>query len=116
MLQCCLATPSSVLGRCSERLSSRGSPLGGNSISLSGITLNQLTWTAPNVVYNFDVQAGFSYWFTPNWALRASYRLDAFIDPLRVAPDDGATRTDIGPGRSMDRYYHGPKLAVQARF
>jgi hypothetical protein len=40
----------------------------------------------------------------------------AFIDPLRVAPDDGATTAIFGPGRSMDRYYHGPKAALVAEF
>ena len=91
-------------------------PTTGLSNSLSGLSLNQLTWTAPNTVFNFDIQAGVSYWFSPNWALKLSYRLDAFIDALRVAPDDGATRTDIGPGRSMDRYYHGAKVAVVAKY
>ena len=56
-----------------------------------GLGVNQVSWSAPNTVYNFDIQAGFGYWFSPFWKLAVSYRLDAFIDPLRIAPDDGAT-------------------------
>ena len=57
-------------------------------------------------VYNFDIQGGFSWWFSPTFKLGLSYRLDAFIDPLRAAPDDGR----------LSRYYHGPKLTLTGRF
>ena len=67
-------------------------------------------------MWNYDIQAGVGYWITPNWKLAVSYRLDAYLDVLRVAPDDGATNSSIGPGRSMDRYYHGPKASLAARF
>jgi hypothetical protein len=56
------------------------------------------------------VQAGIGYWITPYVKVAASYRLDAYLDPLRAAPDDTL------PGRSIDRFYHGPKLSVTGRF
>ena len=37
-------------------------------------------------VYNVDMQAGFYYWFTPTWKAALSYRLDAFMSPLRTFP------------------------------
>jgi hypothetical protein len=85
-------------------------------IGINGITVNERTWSAPNTVYNFDIQGGVGYWVTPNWKVAVSYRLDAFIDPLRVSPDDGAAVGAIGPGRSMDRFYHGPKATLAGRF
>ena len=58
------------------------------------------------MVYNFDIQGGFSWWLSPTAKLGLSYRLDAFIDPLRAAPDDGR----------LSRYYHGPKLTLTGKF
>jgi hypothetical protein len=57
-------------------------------------------------VYNFDIQAGFSWWLSPTSKLGLSYRLDAFIDPLRAAPDGGR----------VSRFYHGPKLTLTGTF
>jgi hypothetical protein len=88
----------------------------GFALGINGIPLNQVSWPSPTTVYNFDIQGGVAYWFTPNMKLVLSYRLDAFIDALRIAPDDGATNPAIGPGRSMDRFYHGPKAALAAKF
>jgi len=76
--------------------------------------LSSTHWSSQIVVYNFDVQGGFSYWLTPNWKLALSYRLDAFLNPLRSAPDDGTTGS-VGPGRSIDRFYHGPKITLTGR-
>ncbi|MFZ1883140.1 MAG: Lpg1974 family pore-forming outer membrane protein [Rhodoplanes sp.] len=86
------------------------------AVGLYGVPLNNVSWSAPTTVYNFDVEGGFAYWFTPYLKLGVSYRLDAFVNALRVAPDDGATDPTIGPGRSMDRFYHGPKATLTARF
>jgi hypothetical protein len=86
------------------------------ALGIYGIPLNNVTWSAPTTVYNFDVEGGFGYWFTPYLKLAVSYRVDAFVNALRVAPDDGATDPTIGPGRSMDRFYHGPKATLTARF
>ena len=88
----------------------------GFALGATGIPVNQRSWSSPNTVYNFDVQAGFSYWFTPHMRLGISYRLDAFIDALRTAPDDGSLTAAIGPGRSIDRFYHGPKATLAAKF
>jgi len=86
------------------------------AVGLYGVPLNNVSWSAPTTVYNFDVEGGFGYWFTPYLKLAVSYRVDAFVNALRVAPDDGATDPTIGPGRSMDRFYHGPKATLTARF
>jgi opacity protein-like surface antigen len=86
------------------------------AFGIANVPVNQVSWSAPTTVYNFDVEAGLSYWFTPNLKLGVSYRLDAFIDPLRIAPDDGALNPAIGPGRSVDRFYHGPKATLAAKF
>ena len=67
---------------------------------------NGTSWSSSVAVYNFDIQGGVSWWFSPTFKLGLSYRLDAFIDPLRAAPDDGR----------LSRYYHGPKLALTGRF
>ena len=67
---------------------------------------NGTKWSSSVAVYNFDIQGGFSWWFSPTFKLGLSYRLDAFIGPLRAAPDDGR----------VSRYYHGPKLTLTGRF
>ena len=59
---------------------------------------------------NADIQVGFGYWFTPNMKFAVSYRLDAFLDPLRASADDTL------PAQSIDRYYHGPKVTLVGRF
>ncbi len=67
---------------------------------------NGTNWSSSATVYNFDVQAGLSWWFTPALKLGLSYRLDAFIDPLRSGPD----------GDRLSRLYHGPKLTLSGKF
>ena len=47
---------------------------------------NGTNWSSSVAVYNFDIQGGFSWWFSPTFKLGLSYRLDAFIDPLRGCP------------------------------
>jgi hypothetical protein len=86
------------------------------AVGLNGVPLNQVSWSAPTTVYNFDVEGGIGWWFTPGLKLAVSYRVDAFVNALRVWPDDGVTNPAIGPGRTMDRFYHGPKATLTARF
>jgi len=74
--------------------------------------LSNSHWSSQIVVWNLDVQGGFSYWFNPNLKLGLSYRLDAFLDALRTAPDDTGA---FSPGRSIDRFYHGPKITLTGR-
>jgi len=71
---------------------------------------NSTLWSKQINVVNVDVQAGIGYWITPYMKLAVSYRVDAFLDPLRAAPDDTL------PARSIDRVYHGPKATLTARF
>jgi len=67
-------------------------------------------WSKQIYVWNFDLQAGIGYWITPSMKVALSYRVDVFLDPLRQLPDDTL------PGRSIDRYYHGPKLTLVGRW
>jgi hypothetical protein len=76
------------------------------SASSQPAPLNFTSRSSSITVFNFDAQAGFSWWFNPSLKLGLSYRLDAFIDPLRAAPEGG----------SLSRYYHGPKLTLTGRF
>jgi hypothetical protein len=76
------------------------------SASSQPAPLNFTSRSSSITVFNFDAQAGFSWWFNPSLKLGLSYRLDAFIDPLRAAPDDGR----------LSRFYHGPKLTLTGRF
>jgi hypothetical protein len=71
---------------------------------------SSLLWSKQINVVNADVQAGIGYWITPYMKFAVSYRVDAFLDPLRAAPDDTL------PARSIDRVYHGPKATLTARF
>ena len=75
-------------------------------ISASGITSGS-QWSKKATVLNGDIQAGFSYWFTPNMKLGVSYRLDAFTNVLRAFPSDDPA--------VLDRYYHGPKVTLTGR-
>ncbi len=67
-------------------------------------------WSKSIYVWNFDMQAGFGYWITPNMKLTATYRVDAYLDALRQNPDDTL------PAQSIDRYVHGPKIGVVGRW
>jgi hypothetical protein len=58
-------------------------------------------------VFSGDIQAGISYWFTPNLKLGASYRLDALINFNSDPAIANLTR---------DRYTHGPRLTVTGQF
>jgi hypothetical protein len=61
------------------------------------------------VVGNVDLQAGFAYWVTPNFRVNASYRLDAYFGAIRTLDVAGNQRT-------VDRYFHGPRIAGTVRF
>jgi hypothetical protein len=93
-----------------------------NSIVTTGTTVtpaalaflgggNVSTTTAERFAYvlSADIQAGVSYWFTPNLKVGASYRLDALINVQNTAR---ATAANIMP----DRYTHGPRLTVTGQF
>lgn len=71
---------------------------------------NNEYWTKAIYVWNFDMQAGFGYWITPNWKATIAYRLDVFLDPLRQFRDDTL------PAQSIDRYYHGVKVGLLGRW
>lgn len=59
-------------------------------------------------VFNADIQVGVSYWMTQNVKLSASYRLDAFFGLFNQTFAAGA--------QTVDRYIHGPRVAVTAQF
>jgi hypothetical protein len=74
------------------------------------VATNNLYWSKPIYVWNIDLQAGLGYWLTSYAKLSLSYRIDAFLDALRMTPDDTL------PAQSVDRYYHGPKVTLTGRF
>jgi hypothetical protein len=78
-------------------------------LGISGIGSSSY-WSKSIYVWNFDVQAGIGYWITPNWKVAVSYRVDAFFDALRQTPDDAL------PAQSVDRYFHGPRVALTGRW
>lgn len=60
-------------------------------------------------VFNFDAQAGISYWFTRNFKLTASYRFDGYLNALTIIETNGA----LG---QQDRFYYGPLLRGTVTF
>lgn len=63
-------------------------------------------------VFNADVQVGVSYWMAQNMKITASYRLDAFFNVLSTLD----AKNDPTRLQRIDRYTHGPRLAVTAQF
>ncbi len=61
------------------------------------------------VVPNLDAQLGLSYWFNQNLKVTASYRIDAYFGALSTIDANGRE------GR-IDRYFHGPRLALTGTF
>jgi Legionella pneumophila major outer membrane protein precursor len=63
-------------------------------------------------VFNSDIQLGVSYWVSQNMKISASYRLDAYFNVFAALDaQNDATRL-----QRIDRYTHGPRLAVSAQF
>ena len=63
-------------------------------------------------VFNSDIQLGISYWVSQNMKISASYRLDAYFNVFyTLDAKNDATRL-----QRIDRYTHGPRLAVTAQF
>jgi Legionella pneumophila major outer membrane protein precursor len=63
-------------------------------------------------VFNSDIQLGVSYWMSQNMKISASYRLDAYFKVLSTLD----AKNDPTRLQSIDRYIHGPRLAVTAQF
>jgi hypothetical protein len=57
-----------------------------------------------------DIQAGVSYWFSPNLKLGVSYRIDALI---AVKNQKSANADDL---LIPQRYWHGPRVTLTGRF
>jgi hypothetical protein len=57
-----------------------------------------------------DIQAGVSYWFTPNLKLGASYRIDTLI-AVKNTKSANAENLLI-----PQRYWHGPRLTLTGQF
>lgn len=74
-----------------------------------GNNVNTTTTERFATVFSGDIQAGVSYWVTPNVKVGASYRLDALIN---LQNQRAAAVTNITP----DRYTHGPRLTVTGQF
>jgi hypothetical protein len=63
-------------------------------------------------VFNSDIQLGVSYWINQNLKISASYRLDAFFNVLNTLD----VKNDPTKLQPIDRYIHGPRLAVTGQF
>ena len=57
-----------------------------------------------------DIQAGVSYWFTPNIKVGLSYRIDALI---AVKNQKSANADNLV---LPQRYWHGPRLTLTGTF
>jgi opacity protein-like surface antigen len=77
--------------------------IGGGSISTS-TDARFVTMLSP------DIQAGVSYWFTPNVKLGLSYRIDALI---AVKNQKSANADNL---LLPQRYWHGPRLTLTGQF
>jgi hypothetical protein len=63
-------------------------------------------------VFNADIQVGVSYWMTQNLKVSASYRLDSYFNVFQALD----LQNDPTKLQKIDRYTHGPRLAVTAQF
>ena len=63
-------------------------------------------------VFNVDGQAGLSYWFSPNFKITASYRVDAYFSALKTVKPGTAN----GSFNSVDQIYNGPMLRLTSSF
>jgi hypothetical protein len=63
-------------------------------------------------VTNADIQVGTSYWFSPNMKASLSYRLDAFFNAFAGLD----AQNDPNHLVRINRYYHGPRLALTGQF
>ena len=57
-----------------------------------------------------DIQAGVSYWFTPNLKVGVSYRIDALI-AVKNTKSANADNLVL-----PQRYWHGPRLTLTGAF
>lgn len=70
------------------------------------------TRTRGATVFNADLQLGVSYWLNSMVKVSASYRLDAFFGVLSTF--DAAN--DFERPTKIDRYFHGPRVAVSGTY
>jgi hypothetical protein len=60
-------------------------------------------------VFNLDAQAGFSYWFTRNFKMTATYRFDGYWNAVRTVNLAGNIVNE-------NRFYYGPMLRATLAF
>jgi len=63
-------------------------------------------------VFNADIQVGVSYWMSQNLKASLSYRLDAYFNAYSGLD----AKNDPKNLQQLNRYTHGPRLAVSAQF
>lgn len=63
-------------------------------------------------VLNADIEVGVSYWMSQNMKASLSYRLDAYFNAYAGLD----ARNDPKNLQQLNRYTHGPRLAVSAQF
>jgi hypothetical protein len=63
-------------------------------------------------VFNADIQVGVSYWMSQSMKLSLSYRLDAYFNALTSVD----AKNDPTKLQQINRYTHGPRVALTAQF
>jgi hypothetical protein len=81
-------------------------PGGGQQVGTVNTAFSDSSFGA---VFNLDAQAGFSYWFTRNFKMTASFRFDGYWNALRTVNTDGAIVNE-------NRFYYGPMLRATLVF
>ena len=83
--------------------------LSSTNVTLLPSSVNTLTSSSTVGVPNLEVQAGISYWFTPNFKLTASYRFDGYWNALMVIESNGQLQPNAHLAQ-QSQYYYGPVL------
>jgi len=81
-----------------------------NLIGGGGGSINTETSARFATMLSGDIQAGVSYWFSPNLKLGLSYRIDTLIAVKN------SKSTYAGNLLIPDRYWHGPRLTLTGAF
>ena len=83
--------------------------LSSTNVTLLPSSVNTLTSSSTVGVPNLEVQAGISYWFSPNFKLTVSYRFDGYWNALTVIESNGQLQPNAHLAQ-QSQYYYGPVL------
>jgi hypothetical protein len=94
-----------------ERQTSQLQSAGVAALGGAVITTGQATSNTA-AVFNVDGQAGLSYWFSPNFKITASYRVDAYLNALKTVTPGTANNSFS----NVNQIYNGPMLRLTSSF